>query len=103
MSQRAFLIFADRFRWNEFIGAIIKIAPGRLLTIRGANPMTLEDDCTKYAARTLERAKGVNSARSPACGREIRAHVDGPLRSYFSATQQIPLPAELADLIEQLE
>jgi hypothetical protein len=60
--------------------------------------MTLEDDYAKYA----ERAKGLNSTRIPACGREIRAHVDGPLRSYFAATQQIPLPAELADLIEQL-
>jgi hypothetical protein len=64
--------------------------------------MTLEDDYRENAAGTLERPKGLNSARTQTCGREMRTLIGGRLRSYFAGTQQIPLPAELADLIEQL-
>jgi hypothetical protein len=69
---------------------------------RKVNPMTREYDYSETAARTLERAKGSNSMRTGTYGREIRAHIGGRLRSYFAGTQQISLPVELADLIEQI-
>jgi hypothetical protein len=46
--------------------------------------------------------EGLISERTPTHAREIRDHIGGRLRSYFAATQQMPLPAELADLIQQL-
>jgi hypothetical protein len=64
--------------------------------------MTRKNDYSGNAARTLEPAKGLNSARTETCGREIRAHIGERLRSYFAGTQQISLPVELADLIGQL-
>jgi hypothetical protein len=64
--------------------------------------MTLDDDYRENAVRTLEPAKGLKSARTQTCGRVIRAYIGGPLRSYFAAKQQMPFPAELSDLIEQL-
>jgi hypothetical protein len=36
------------------------------------------------------------------CGPEIRAYLGQRLRAYYDFTQDIPLPASLARLIEQL-